>query len=243
MTRFMAACLFFVLLVLAGCAGGGGLQLLPSSRTAEAELWELPADAFPSQRLYRVNYQGPEGKASFKLTLYVVAEGHYRMEAADTLGRRAWSLGVEPGREAVFLDHRNELYCTASGGAEQSFLPIAHLPLGQLPQLILGRIPARPATELAQGEGKVSFKDASGQLWNAEAVGGELSWWSLIQDGEAVAWWRRMDERRVFSDRRGGQQVTWREQVRERLVRDLLPLKTPDDYREGACGGAMASNG
>ncbi|MEO1368759.1 MAG: hypothetical protein AAFX50_16410 [Acidobacteriota bacterium] len=242
MNRAVSMVLSILFLTLTGCAGGG-LQLLPSSRTAEAELWQLPVDAYPSQRLYRVSYQGPEGKASFRLTLYLVADGRYRMEAADTLGRRAWSLGVEPGSRAVFLDHRNELYCTAAGGAEQSFLPIAHLPLGQLPQLILGRIPATPATELAQGAGKVSFRDASGQLWNAEATAGELSWWSLIDDGDAVAWWRRMDERLVFSDRRGGQQVTWREQVAEQLVKELTPLTIPDDYREGACGNAAATSG
>ena len=226
--------------LLGGCAGGS-LQLLPQSQPDEAELWQLPADAYPSQRLYRVKYQGPEGKASFRLTLYLAGPSKYRMDAADKLGRRVWSLQVEEGSRAVFLDHRRSLYCTAAGGGEQSFVPIAHLPLAALPHLILGRIPETPDSELLQNESKVSFRDRSGRLWNAESSAGVLSWWSLMQDGEAVAWWRHLDGRSVFSDRRGGQQVTWTEQVRERLAKELTPLEIPQDFREGACGETLVS--
>ena len=229
-----------MLVVLSGCSGGS-LQLLPPSQPDEAELWQLPADAYPSQRLYRVKYQGPEGKASFRLTLYLAEPSRYRMDAADTLGRRVWSLQVDGDTRAVFLDHRRSLYCTAAGGGEQSFVPIAHLPLAALPHLILARIPAIPAGELSQNEPKVSFRDGRGRLWNAEASEGALSWWSLMQGGEAVAWWRRLDDRFVFSDRRGGQQVTWSEQVRERLGKELAPLEIPRDFREGACGETLVT--
>ncbi len=209
--------------------------------------WLLPADAYPSQRLYRMRYQGPENKVSFRLTLYLVAEGHYRMEAADTLGRKAWSLGVTPGERNIFLDHRNKQYCASRGDGGQSFVPLAHLPLSALPQLVLGYIPATPSGEVVYGEGKMVFTDTDGHRWNAqEPPSGEvelsasegLAWWSLEIEGEAVAWWRRIDNESIFSDRRGGQQVRWQEQVREPYDGELQLLDIPSNYREGVCGTA-----
>ncbi|MEM6797841.1 MAG: hypothetical protein AAF725_27985, partial [Acidobacteriota bacterium] len=228
--------LAIALMVFTGCAGSS-ISLLPgSSRTPEVEpMWRLPADAYPTQRLYRANYQGEEGKLGFKLTLYLADAERYRMEAADTLGRKVWSLDYDPATRATFLDHRQELYCTSTGGGRQTFVPIAHLPLAALPRLILGRMPGEPEGEVAEAEGKISYVDARGQRWNGLAENGALSWWSLILDGEAVAWWRRGERRFIFSDRRGGQQVTWREQVSEALGRPREPLVVPPAYPKGVC--------
>lgn len=201
--------------------------------------WRLPPGVYPSQRLYRVQYQGPEGKLGFRLTLYLASPRHYRMDAADTLGRRVFSLAVEPDDRAIWIDHRAKLYCLTRGASEQTFVPIAYLPLEALPRLILGRMPARPVGEVLQAEGKISYRDDQGQLWNGLEKDGELAWWSLLRDGEAVAWWRLNGEENIFSDRRGGQQVRWTEQVRETLGEPLASPEVPDTYREGVCGDAL----
>ena len=222
-----------------------GTSLLRPSPAPEKAGWQLPSDAFPTQRLYRVHYDGPEGKLGFRLTLYLMAESHYRMEASDTLGRRVWSLAVDPDDRAVWLDHRNETYCRTFGRKGQSFVPIAHLPLAALPRLILGRLPAPPANERqAQlGGGKLAYVDAAGQTWNGQlGTDGRLAWWSLVEDGEAVAWWRFVEGESIFSDRRGGQQVRWREQVRESLARPAEPLAVPDGYRQGVCVPAASTH-
>lgn len=200
-------------------------------------MWELPPEAVGTQSLYRIQYQGPEGNVGLKLTLYLAARDHFRMDAADSLGRQVWSLAVEPGDRAVWLDYRQKVYCRVYAAGEQSFVPIAHLPLGALPKLILGRMPAEPSTELAAAEGKISYRDAQGNTWNAQGAGDRLSWWTLLQDGEPVAWWRDNDGESIFSDRRGGQQVRWRLQVQEAMGGPLRDLDVPDTYREGACGG------
>ena len=203
-------------------------------------MWQLPAEAYPSQRLYRIQYEGPEGKVGLKLTLYLSTSDHYRMDAADSLGRRVWSLAVEPGDRATWLDYRKKLYCRVYAAGEQEFVPIAHLPLASLPNLILGRLPAHPHGEVQEGDGKISYRDARGQTWNAQqGPDGRLQWWSLLLDGEAVAWWRFAEGENIFSDRRGGQQVRWSEQVREQLKDPLRSLDVPGSYREGACGSQL----
>ena len=201
----------------------------------------LPEGSFPTQRLYRVSYDGPEGKVGFRLTLYLASREHYRMDAADTLGRRVWSLAVEPGGEALWLDHRQRRYCATRGAREQTFVPIAHLPLEALPRLILGRMPALPAGEVLEGGGKIAYRDSRGQEWNGMLENGSLAWWSLLRDGEAVAWWRNHEGENIFSDRRGGQQVRWTEQVRELLETPLSGLEVPEKYREGACGTQLGT--
>lgn len=237
LSRFALVALLGSLAGLAlGCATAE--NLLRPAPAPESEAWQLPAESYPTQRLYRVRYDGPEGKLSFRLTLYLVADGHYRIEAADTLGRRVWSLGLEPDGRAIFLDHRAEVYCRSFASRGQNFVPIAHLPLEFFPHLLLGRLPAEPADPRAAevGGGKLVIRDAAGQTWQGQlGEEGRLAWWSLLQSGDAVAWWKWIDGESVFSDRRGGQQVRWKEQVREALGTPPAPLEIPDAYREGVC--------
>ncbi len=227
-----------------GCASTGekARQIFRAAPTTEP-VWQLPESSFPSQRLYRLQYDGPEGNVGLRLTLYLAGRNHYRMDAADSLGRRVWSLSVEPGDRAVWLDHRKKLFCRVYAASEQEFVPIARLPLVSLPNLMLGRLPEIPASELLEGEGKISYRDAKGRTWNAQGNNeGELSWWSMLEGGEPVAWWRKVEEQHVFSDRRGGQQVRWTEQIREPLETPLRPLEVPGTYREGACGAQLSSS-
>ncbi len=207
--------------------------MLGPSPTA-VEPWRLPPDAYPSQRLYRVDYNGPEGDAGFKLTLYLEAEEKYVMSASD-LGRKLWSLSVDGQGEAVWLDHRRKEYCRASGASQLRFLPLADLPLVALPKLLLGRLPAEPAAGLARGERAVSFLDARGFRWNGQLEDGQLAWWSLLDAGEAVVWWRREERGGVFTDRPGRREVRWREVVSERLSSPLGELEIPARFEPGTC--------
>lgn len=241
---------FFALLLIGGCASGptpgpatpaagkGRWKLGTGSAQGQVAPWQVAPGDLGTQRLFRVHYEGPEGKVGLKMTLYLQSTEHFRLDAADSLGRRVWSLSVEPGDRAVWLNHRQKEYCRVYSHRRQTFLPIAHLPLQALPNLLLGRLPAEPVGKAEQGDGKVSYRDARGQTWNAQQQDeGGLLWWSLVQEGEAVAWWRRLEKESIFSDRRGGQQVRWRQQVSEALERPPAPLEVPEAYREGACGG------
>ncbi|MEM9553166.1 MAG: hypothetical protein AAGC60_02830 [Acidobacteriota bacterium] len=235
-----------VSLLSVGCqAGSQGLSLRLSVAPAADAPWLLPSDAYPSQRLYRMRYQGPEGEAGFRLTLYLESPERYRMEASDSLGRKIWSLGMLPSRQALWLDHRQELYCLVAAGNEQGFLPLTQLPLEALPRLLVGLMPVPPAAERRRADlrrddtGALSFHDDQDRLWSGQLEAGRLAWWSVTEvAGEApVAWWKQVDDESIFSDRRGGQQVRWSEQVRETLGRELERLEVPRAYREGVCTG------
>lgn len=229
----MLGCAFLGWLILStGCATTGSLFSAPSSVSEEP--WRLPATAYPSQRLYRVKYHGPEGDAGFKLTLYLEAESEYRMLASD-LGRKLWSLSVDGQGDALWLNYREKRYCRADATTELRFLPLADLPLASLPRLLLGRLPAEPVADLARGERNVTFLDARGFRWNGELDGDRLQWWSLVEGGEAVVWWRREEHGGVFSNPRGKQEVRWREVVREQLRSPLAEVEIPAKFSPGDC--------
>lgn len=226
--------LALALLCLNGCASSRGL--LPSSAAGGDNPWELPAGSFPSQRLYRVKYEGPEGKAGFKLTLYLATPSHYRMAASDSLGRKLWTLQVDESGPAVWLDHRAKQYCRVQGADRLVVVPLANLPLAALPRLLLGRLPAEPVANLQRAPGHLSFLDVRGQLWTAVMRDAALDWWTLEDLGDTVAWWRRDGDGGDFSDARGGQRVTWRQIVAEAVEQTLAPLEIPSRFQPGACG-------
>ncbi len=232
-----AAVVLIAASMLGGCAT---LQTLTPKSAQEVELspWQLPADTYPSQRLYRVKYDGPEGKVGFKLTLYLEDRQRYRMQAADVLGRKLWSLDVDATDRALVLDHRNEVFCQSSAAGRITLVQLAHLPLVSLPRLLLGQMPAEPVTALEVTAESISFRDAVGQTWNGGLTQGLLMWWTLIEGGEPVAWWRREDKGGIYSDRRQQQQVLWREVVSETLVGGIEAQEIPPSYREGICNAA-----
>lgn len=211
----------------------------PFSRPAPGTApWEIASDSYPSQRLYRVKYQGPEGELGFKLVLYLESTTRYRLLATD-LGRKLWSLTVDSEGEAVWLDYRQKEYCRADAAGELRFVPLANLPLIALPKLLLGRLPTEPATELARDATRVSFVDASGQLWNAGLALDDVEWWSLLEGGQPIVWWKReANDGAVFIDRRGSQEVRWRETVSEHLASPLEAVTIPARFTRGTCSGA-----
>ncbi len=211
--------------------------LSPAALAEAGQPWTLPADALATQRLYRVKYDGPEGKLNFKLTLYLEAADRYRLLAADPLGRKLWELSLEPGDQAVLIDHRGKRYCQHNSANLLTVVPLARLPLLALPQLLLGRLPAKPAAELQLSETTASYRDAQGQLWQAGLERGRLQWWSLVEAGQAIAWWRPAEDGAggIFSDRRGQQQVRWREVIQEQLMAPLERPEVPPKYELGDC--------
>lgn len=219
----------------AGCAASGGVS--PWIDVGN-DPWRLPATAYPTQRLFRVKYDGPQGHLGFKLTVYLQGETRFRMRAADGLGRRIWELAVDENDEALWLDHRNEQYCVAASASRLAIVPLARLPLVSLPKLLLGLLPAAPASGLERDAASVRYRDRRGQLWQGGLAGGRLEWWNLAAagDDEPAAWWRREGDESVFVDRRGEQQLRWREVVRETLVQPPAPLAIPEKYDQADCG-------
>lgn len=213
------------------CASTG----LFTPRFLGGEPWELPPEAFPTQRLFRIKYQGPEGKAGFKLSLYLETRQRYRMQASDSLGRKLWSLDLDAVGRATWLDHRQKTFCHTVG-SQLDFVPLARFPLAALPKLLLGRLPSVPASEVGRSEeGHFAFLDASGQRFSGIALENGLTWWTLEEGGEVVAWWRNEEKGATFVHRGTQQQVEWREVVREPLAKGLETLHIPDDYAERAC--------
>lgn len=237
--RAPARALLLLFFGLAGCGMPGRPERIPTGGMA----WEIPPAALGSQRLYRIGYQGPEGKLSFRLTLYLVSAASFRMDAADGVGRRIFSLeladaGGAGAGAALWLDHREKEYCRLSPAGLPEGLPLANLPLEALPRLLLGVMPAQPASELAQTEGKISYLDAAGQRWSGQiGADGLLEWWTLAENGQPVAWWQRQPSETIYSDREAGLQVRLVEQVVERLAARPAPLEIPPGYLENACGG------
>lgn len=221
-----------------GCASGslGGL-LQPSARQGTAEMWQVPPGAYPSQRLYRIRYEGPdEQRASFKLTLYLVGERQYRMLAADGLGRKLWTLDLDATGHATWLDHRNKELCHLGPADRLGFLPIARLPLVALPRLLLGRMPSEPAANLEKYDTHLTFLDRQGLRWNGSFAADELQWWTQLEGEESIAWWRREDDGGgTYAHRSSKQELRWKEVVRETLVGPLEPLEIPSRFSESIC--------
>ncbi|MEM7353244.1 MAG: hypothetical protein AAF657_20785 [Acidobacteriota bacterium] len=227
-----------LLLSTVGCVSTtGGLFTRPESSPEQP--WQVPADAYPSQRLYRVKYQGPEGEAGFKLTLYLEQATRYRMLATD-LGRKLWSLEVDPEGQATWIDYRRKEFCRADAAGALRFVPLAELPVVAMPKLLLGLMPAEPAASLEQSIDRVAFLDARGQLWNGGLAGNQVDWWSLIESGEPVIWWRREGDGGLFVDRDGQQQIRWSQIVHEPLAKPLAVTSPPAKFRPDACREAPA---
>ncbi len=228
-----------VFLCLAACAG----LAPPVVSVAEAvtEPWMLPPDATPTQRLYRVHYQGPEGKVSFKLSTYLERPDRFRLQASDPLGRKLWALAVAGDGRALWLNHRDKSFCHTDSKSGLVFIPLTRLPLEAVPRLLLGRLPEPPHQEPLRNATDISYRDPLGREWTAalDTDGSPLRW-RLLEGGEPVAWWQRGvgAGESLYSDRRGRQQVRWREVVREPFTGAMPETEIPSGYRPARCDPA-----
>lgn len=237
MKRSMALLMGLLALWSTGCASGPLGQLIGSSADkSSSEMWQIPPEAYPSQRLYRIKYKDSDGKkAGFKLTLYLLGEAQYRMQAADSLGRKLWALDLDAKGYATWLDHRNKEYCHLGAADRLGFLPIARLPLVAFPRLLLGRIPTEPVASLEKYETHLTFLDGDGQRWNGSFQDDELQWWSQQVGEESIAWWRREERGGTYAHRSSKQELRWTEVVREQLTSPLATLEIPERFRESVC--------
>ncbi len=218
-----------LMLLLAGCATGAGLK--PLGQAGDTEPWEIPQAAFGLQRLYRVSFRSPEGEGSFRLTLRLSGPDRYQASAVDPVGRSLWSLDVD-GERGLFLDHRNRLFCRLAGRFDISGVPLSPFPLVSLPALLLGRVPAAPASAVEEQGARISFRDERERRWDATLKDGAPAGWSMRDEQGPAVWLTRQDGWAILSDRRQGSQVRWREILREEHKGELAPLETPANYRE-----------
>lgn len=240
--REAAGALLLVSLFAAGCVGGR-LVFLPAAPPADRP-WEIPPEAYPSQRLYRVEYEDAEDQAAFRLTLYLERPDRFRLQAVADLGRRVWTVDLEGGR-ATWIDHRRKEVCATDGERLVGPVPVADLPVAALARLLLGVLPAEPAAPPEWSDTGLAYRDARGQLWNGglerspavEGVPGpaRLLWWTLLEGDQPVSWWKVEDGRAAFTDRRAGRRLRWSEVAREPLS-PLSPLAVPRGFEAVGCG-------
>lgn len=226
--------LLLLALLLTACATTGPRPGAPADATPP---WRIPAEAFGSQRLYRVNYSGPEGEGSFRVTLRLASPLRYQIQAVDPVGRSLWGLDVAAER-GVWLDHRNKATCSFEGSFDVAGIPLGPFPLLSLPSLLLGRVPAEPSGEVEpERKGReVELRDDLGRRWAAELdARGGVEGWTLWDGGQPAVWFQRRDSWAYLSDRSRGVQVRWREVLREDLAREPDPLAAPAGYREASC--------
>jgi hypothetical protein len=185
-----------------------------------------------------VSYSGPEGEGSFRVTLRLVSQARYQLQAVDPVGRALWSLDVA-NDAGLWLNHRGRTYCRFEGRFDIAAVPLGPFPLLSLPSLLLGRVPAEPKAGSpappAPG-GQFDFRDGADRRWSG-AVGddGVVLSWALTEDVTPKVWWMRRDDWAFLSDRERGVQVRWREVLRENLDREPPRLEPAAGYREIPC--------
>jgi hypothetical protein len=194
--------------------------------------WQIPADAFGSQRLFRATYSGPEGEGSFRVTLRLAAADRYQIQAVDPVGRALWSLDVMSDR-GLSINHRGRTFCAFEGSFDLSGVALGPFPLVSLPSMLLGRVPAEPAEPPRQEGGGISFHDSAGRRWSAVVKGdlGLVESWTLWEENIPSVWWIQRESWAILSSR-DRRQVRWREVLREGLTTPPAPLEAPAAFRE-----------
>lgn len=232
--------------LLALLAAGSLVGACASARGGAAPLgrpqdpWELPPGATGTQRLYRVEYAGPEGSGTLKLTLRLAAADRFVVHAADPLGRAVWALAVG-APEALWVDHRGETVCRDEPTLELPGWAQGLLPAAALPAVLLGALPVTPVAS-ERRDGALTAHDASGRRWTAEVADGVVRSWVLWQGDEPSWWWQRRGRGGVLSQRGRNRQLRWQEVVAEPLT-GAVTLSAPAGYLELCRSGSPAPSG
>ena len=223
-----------VAVAVAGCAASPGARSVPPPGPTP---WALPEAALGTQRLLRLDYDGPEGDGSMRLTLRLASPSAFQLLATDRFGRALWSVDVD-GESVLWIDHRRETYCRRP--------PDAVLPgwdegpagaLRWIPAILLGAVPASVVESRRGGDGEeLELEDDRGRRWTATVESGALTAWTLWDDGGPAWWWRRDGRGGTLSQREAGRQLSWREAVVERLAGPLEPIERPAGHDE-VCDG------
>ena len=178
-----------------------------------------------------MRYQGEQDGGSFRAILWVVGPEQFKLRAVDPLGRALWGLALQ-GESVHLVNYRDKTECRASGSVVISSVVLENLPIGELPVVLSGRLPA--SLRLAQTTADGRLVDESGQTWSVVQDGSEILKWTLWGDNGPLLWFQRVDNGGILSHRKGGQ-FRWRETLREVLSEIPGPLARPDGVREVAC--------
>jgi hypothetical protein len=185
-----------------------------------------PAD-LDSQRLYRVQVDAPRQRGSLRLVLRLWTPQRFELAASDALGRTLGRLEVAAGEgrwsgaergERCRLDPDVPFHWPALG---------ARLRPRELPELLLGRMPAELDAPPPDGVGVVELRDRQGVTWSLERdERGPVRWRrsGALPDAETLEWTR---------DGAGGRltlagaavEVRWKEVARERLRTAPPPIE------------------
>lgn len=196
---------------------------------------QLADGDFPTQRLFRFRYEGPEGSGSGRLTLRLQSPQRFEIAVADSFGRAVWTLGAE-AEFGLLIDHRQRTVCSLDSGVSLSRLLPGPVPLRAVPALLLGRLPVAGVSASSEN-GNSRVTDAAGRDWVVrEADDGTLAAWTMWVDGEPAAWWQRIaGGEALLSERNEGVQLRWRQTLSEAMTDSLPALQPPVDYRPGDC--------
>lgn len=198
-------------------------------------VWELPATAFGTQRLYRASYGGPEGDGSFRATLRLAAADRFELAVADRLGRPVYTLRVD-GADGWWVDHRREAICRDLALLALPGLDNGPVEARALPPLLLGIVPAVGAAQVAERADGLELRDGSGRRWDVTLEGRTAASWTLW-DAEGPLWWWRRDGRGGMLSGREGRQLRWQEAVVEPLA-SLASGTPPQGLREDCAAPA-----
>ena len=184
----------------------------------------------PARTLYRVRYEGPEGKGSLRLVMRQVAADRFQLQASDTFGRAVWSLDLD-GEKVLLVNHRQREACVAGRELRVPELALRPLPLPAVARVLAWRTPV----PVPVGGDREDWTDETGRRWTASWEEDRLVAWTLWAEGEPRLWWSRQDRSGILSHREGSQ-FRWRQVAREKLQPSTYRrLEAPPDYRFGEC--------
>ncbi len=180
------------------------------------------------QSLYRLTYDGGDGRVSLRVVLRERGDA-FQLTAADIAGRTVWGIDHRDGR-VLLIDHRERRFCEVDPSYSLVEVHPSELPLTALPRVLDGRLPVPPPEPGAE-----VWTDGGGATWSAEAGDGGPLGWTLYDGDEPVVWWQRTDDGGILS-RRTGEQYRWRLAARE-AVRAAWPDPVPDGFIRAVCDG------
>jgi len=223
----------------------GPSSMGPQSGAGEAvpAPWALAPDAYPTQRLFRLQAESTKEGGSLRLVLRLESPDRYRLTISDRLGRSLYTVDATPDG-GWLLDHRQRRACRLGPDLALGGVPLEAFAPAMLPRVLLGRVPAEPSGRVSRTDaGRIEFRDLRGRRWTVERRGGAIVGWVAWRGGEPVVWWRRLDDEALLSDRIRGVQMRWRQVAREPLDEPLPPAAVPSGYASGPCAEGAATAG
>ncbi len=242
-------------LLLLGLAWLGGCASIGAGREAAVPVgspvpvtapWDIPEAEWRTQRIVRMQFEGPEGSGTLRLVLRFEDPESFHISASDRLGRRWWELGVREGN-ALVLWVRERTFCRYAGDLEIPALSLGPVPARALAALLMRRLPAPPADARVWNETVVpgrsdrsvelDFEDRRGRRWTTETTTAGPARWTLWRDNHARASWSGNVEgmaRLVESDT--GLELRWLQRRPATELAEPLPAPSvPSGYRPGVC--------